>query len=88
MAVRWCEPIAPPFLRARWVMARRGDEYTCLNVDEITAATSGALRLQIGDYEDWFPRSQIMDGENYEKGEMNLQIEVKTWLAKDRGLVD
>lgn len=67
-------------------MAR--DEYTYVNVDEILKATPGALLLLIGDTEEWVPRSQVEDGEDYEEGMYNQRVGIKTWLAKDRGLVE
>lgn len=60
--------------------------YVDVDVDEIVAATDRALLCLIDGEEKWLPRSQVADGDGYEKGETGVTLSVTSWFAEKEGL--
>jgi hypothetical protein len=64
-----------------------------LDVLEIVAETEGAFLLTFEDEKgeelsDWFPKSMIDEPNRYKKGDKNVGIAVKRFIAVQKGIVD
>ena len=54
---------------------------------EVIAATDAAVLVEIEGSEEWIPRSQIEDGDEWEKGDKG-DITISEWLCVQRGWLD
>jgi hypothetical protein len=63
------------------------DELVDVEYDRVKAATEGAVLLDCGGQEIWFPRSQADALEDLSKGDGPGTVALPFWLAEDRGLI-
>lgn len=63
----------------------RSDEVVDVDV-KVKAQTTQAVLFSDGDTECWIPRSQIIDGDEYENGE-EVTITIPEWVAEEKGLI-
>lgn len=61
-------------------------EYTHIDVDEIKAETQKAFLIRVGKLTYWVPFSQIADYEDYNAGDEDVTMSIKTWLCEEKGL--
>lgn len=62
-------------------------EYVYVLVDLIKHETDKAFLCIIDGEEFWLPFSQIADAADYNKGDTNVEIAIKEWLAEAKGLL-
>lgn len=55
---------------------------------EVLAVTDKAILLKIdGHSQEWIPKSQILDGEEFpDKGD-HIELTVTTWIAEQKGFI-
>ena len=64
----------------------RDTEWVELGDCEIVRVTEKAVLIDVDGSEEWFPRSQIRDGEDdFEAGTVT-DIAVTPWIAKEKGI--
>lgn len=52
----------------------------------VAAATEKALLVEYDDEQYWIPRSQIEDGEKYEKGDEDVTLAITEFIAREKGI--
>jgi len=58
-----------------------------VEVESIVAATEKAIYVRTPDGEEvWLPRSQLSEGEKYQKGWTELTLSVTEFIAREKGL--
>lgn len=59
-----------------------------LDVDEIVAETPDALliRFEDGDREEWIPKRQIADADQYSQGDQNFTVSITEWIANKKDI--
>lgn len=57
-----------------------------VTVNEIKAATDKAVLAEIDGEQVWIPRSQISEGEKYERGDAGVTLSVTEFIAEKLGL--
>lgn len=55
-------------------------------VEEILRETDKAFLCLIDCTEVWIPKSQIADANNYEEGEMDCEMSITEFIAKEKGI--
>lgn len=55
-------------------------------VDRIVAVTEKALLCRIDGEDVWLPKSQVADAEDYDKGDLNVELAVTEFIARQKGL--
>lgn len=61
--------------------------WVLLVVEEVVKVTDDAFLLLIDGEEYWLPRSQIADPDDYEEGELDCEMSVTKWIARQKGLI-
>ncbi len=67
--------------------------FTHLEIKEITQETdkcflcviTKADDIELDKWEEWIPKSQIADADNYSKGDKNASMSVTDWIAEKIG---
>lgn len=62
-------------------------DYVCIEIDKILRETDKAFLVRIDGDETWLPKSQMADWEDYEVGDVDLEISVTEWIAKEKELL-
>ena len=66
-------------------------KYVTIKVTKITAETPKAFLVELedpgeGDEEIWLPKTQIANAEDYEEGDIDLDLSITQWIADQKGV--
>ncbi len=60
-----------------------------VHLEDVTVVrkTDSAFLLRLDDdTEEWFPRSQVADPDDYDEGDEGCTVSVTEWIAKKKGI--
>jgi hypothetical protein len=61
--------------------------YVHVLADKIVKETDKAFLLDVGGEEIWIPFSQVADYEDYNEGDVDVEIPITEWIANEKGLL-